>query len=562
MTAVAADRPTEPGRHRLRLSDVGRMLVQLGDRLGRADHRRLGAARLRRLLVRRPVRRVRRGLALRPAGAPGPGLRGCGHRMAGGRGRGRRRPGDRDAPRPARRGQRPGQLVLDPGGRDLDRLAGLHGPDVAGRAPAPTRASRRRCCATAVAARPCPTRRWTGWCSCSSTGCPDPVARWALQSGTMPTLRRWLDDGSHELREWTVRTPCTTPASQQGDPAGHHRRGAGVPLVRPRARSRPRGQPSGRRRRHRGARDLGRGTARGPWGLGLEPVLRGRGAQHDDDEPGRAHARVPRHPADRGPLRAEAGRLHPQRLPDRRRGGPRALPGPPAAAPRRRAPGGPALDVRPAPGGDQRGAAGPQHRRRRPGDAEGHAERLRRLRGLRRGRPPRGMQPDRVAPGPAGPRRGAEAPRDRRAGGTASLPLRDPLRPRPVPGTTVRRGGAQPGGPVRHPDPGRRRRDGRQCRELGTRRGAPRRPVGEPDPRDADRDAGHDPAHRGPGQRGRGGRPGGPGIGEPGPGRTSASRSGCCSRTSTSAGPPWSPGWWPTPGSGSSPCSAGPTVRS
>ncbi|WP_457208551.1 alkaline phosphatase family protein, partial [Nocardioides sp. P5_C9_2] len=47
-------------------------------------------------------------------------------------------------------------------------------------------------------------------------GLPYPVARWALQSGTMPTLRRWLDDGSHELREWTVQTPCTTPASQQG----------------------------------------------------------------------------------------------------------------------------------------------------------------------------------------------------------------------------------------------------------------------------------------------------------------------------------------------------------
>ena len=47
-------------------------------------------------------------------------------------------------------------------------------------------------------------------------GLPFPVAQWALQSGTMPTLRRWLDDGSHRLLEWTVQTPCTTPASQQG----------------------------------------------------------------------------------------------------------------------------------------------------------------------------------------------------------------------------------------------------------------------------------------------------------------------------------------------------------
>jgi uncharacterized membrane protein YvlD (DUF360 family) len=42
-----------------------------------------------------------------------------------------------------------------------------------------------------------------------------PVMRWALQSGTMPALRRWLDSGSHALHEWTVQLPCTTPASQQ-----------------------------------------------------------------------------------------------------------------------------------------------------------------------------------------------------------------------------------------------------------------------------------------------------------------------------------------------------------
>ena len=47
-------------------------------------------------------------------------------------------------------------------------------------------------------------------------GLPFPVAQWALQSGTMPTLRRWVDTESHRLREWTVQLPCTTPASQQG----------------------------------------------------------------------------------------------------------------------------------------------------------------------------------------------------------------------------------------------------------------------------------------------------------------------------------------------------------
>ena len=42
-----------------------------------------------------------------------------------------------------------------------------------------------------------------------------PVMQWVLQSGTMPTLRRWLDTGSHAVHEWTVQLPCTTPASQQ-----------------------------------------------------------------------------------------------------------------------------------------------------------------------------------------------------------------------------------------------------------------------------------------------------------------------------------------------------------
>ncbi|MDZ5623050.1 phage holin family protein [Nocardioides sp. HM23] len=42
-----------------------------------------------------------------------------------------------------------------------------------------------------------------------------PVMQWVLQSGTMPTLRRWTDEGSHAVHEWTVQMPCTTPASQQ-----------------------------------------------------------------------------------------------------------------------------------------------------------------------------------------------------------------------------------------------------------------------------------------------------------------------------------------------------------
>lgn len=47
-------------------------------------------------------------------------------------------------------------------------------------------------------------------------GLPFPVLQWAVRSGSVPTIRRWLTDGSHVLREWTPQLPCTTPASQLG----------------------------------------------------------------------------------------------------------------------------------------------------------------------------------------------------------------------------------------------------------------------------------------------------------------------------------------------------------
>ncbi len=47
-------------------------------------------------------------------------------------------------------------------------------------------------------------------------GVPFELMQWAMQAGTLPTLRRWLDSGTHRLQEWTVQIPCTTPASQQG----------------------------------------------------------------------------------------------------------------------------------------------------------------------------------------------------------------------------------------------------------------------------------------------------------------------------------------------------------
>jgi hypothetical protein len=47
-------------------------------------------------------------------------------------------------------------------------------------------------------------------------GLSAPLARWAISSGSMPTLARWLRTGSHTLAEWHAQLPATTPASQAG----------------------------------------------------------------------------------------------------------------------------------------------------------------------------------------------------------------------------------------------------------------------------------------------------------------------------------------------------------
>ncbi len=47
-------------------------------------------------------------------------------------------------------------------------------------------------------------------------GVPFPVLRWAVQGGSVATIRRWLATGQYELHEWTPQMPCTTPASQLG----------------------------------------------------------------------------------------------------------------------------------------------------------------------------------------------------------------------------------------------------------------------------------------------------------------------------------------------------------
>jgi len=42
------------------------------------------------------------------------------------------------------------------------------------------------------------------------------VLQWAVQSGAVPHIRRWLTSGDYKFREWTPQLPCTTPASQLG----------------------------------------------------------------------------------------------------------------------------------------------------------------------------------------------------------------------------------------------------------------------------------------------------------------------------------------------------------
>lgn len=47
-------------------------------------------------------------------------------------------------------------------------------------------------------------------------GVPYPVLEWCVRAGTLPTLSRWIRDGSHTMAEWRPKLPATTPASQMG----------------------------------------------------------------------------------------------------------------------------------------------------------------------------------------------------------------------------------------------------------------------------------------------------------------------------------------------------------
>jgi hypothetical protein len=47
-------------------------------------------------------------------------------------------------------------------------------------------------------------------------GVSEPVLRWAVRAGNLPTIGHWLRSGSHTMRGWHTGLPSTTPASQAG----------------------------------------------------------------------------------------------------------------------------------------------------------------------------------------------------------------------------------------------------------------------------------------------------------------------------------------------------------
>ena len=213
----------------------------------------------------------------------------------------------------------------------------------------------------------------------------------------------------------------------------------GVPVVRPRAGPAPRRQPARGRRDHRGPGQQRPWAARRRRRQHLQPVLRRRRdlPAHDEraqggDEGPRPVAVVRRllHPPGRHP----EGRHH-----DHRRDGQGGVPGPAPGAPWRRAADRPRRRLRRAARGHQRLPARPQRRPRGRGDDEGLQGDLRRLRRLRRDRPPRRRDPLGVARGVLRARRRAAQHRagHHRRHHPAAVPRGARVRPRAEPGRDV-----------------------------------------------------------------------------------------------------------------------------
>ena len=96
-------------------------------------------------------------------------------------------------------------------------------------------------------------------------GLPAPLLRWAVRSGELPTLGRWIRSGSHRLADWHAQLPGHHAGEPGRSAARPQRPGAGVPLVREGGRPAPGRQPSQGRR--------GRSSSASPTGAGCSPTV-------------------------------------------------------------------------------------------------------------------------------------------------------------------------------------------------------------------------------------------------------------------------------------------------
>ncbi|MFC4063696.1 alkaline phosphatase family protein [Actinoplanes subglobosus] len=78
------------------------------------------------------------------------------------------------------------------------------------------RGVRRRSAGRLISFRRQPAGTEAGLLIIQLDGVAEPVLRWAIRAGNLPTLGHWLRTGSHTARGWHTGLPSTTPASQAG----------------------------------------------------------------------------------------------------------------------------------------------------------------------------------------------------------------------------------------------------------------------------------------------------------------------------------------------------------
>ena len=266
-----------------------------------------------------------------------------------------------------------------------------------------------------------------------------PVMQWALQSGTMPTLRRWVDAGSTRAARVDRADALHDAGQPAGDPPGHRRTGS-------------------RRSAGTTASWAGswsptvprtpRSSSPGPAPVtACSPTTGSRSPTCSPGTPPKASMTMSRlevtpglapYPAGVRALPAPARRPVAQPLPHDRRDRPGAVPGGAAEAARGLPAGAPLVDVRRAAGLQQRPAARPQHGGGERGDDARCPQHLRGLRRLRRDRPPRRGHPDRV-------------PGRRSAGLDQVLSVLEKVAPRSAPALPPRRCSATTASPRANP---------------------------------------------------------------------------------------------------------------